>query len=73
MGGWATIYENDWAVPANAGLGTVAYAAYQTNAVNVADPTYWFPVPESVLTNRMIFNVDPAQTNVFYQLNYLAQ
>ncbi len=47
--------------------------ALQTNAVDVANAAFWFPVEGSTTTNRVIINVDAAQTNVFYRMNYFAQ
>lgn len=40
----------------------------ETNSVSVASPEFWFVVPGSTLTNRVIVTVDPAEMNVFYRL-----
>ncbi len=40
----------------------------QTNAVNVANPDFWFTFPGSAVTNEIIINVDHTGTNVFYRM-----
>jgi autotransporter-associated beta strand protein len=40
----------------------------QTNAVDVANPAFWFTYPGSSATNQVTVTLDPSQTNVFYRL-----
>ena len=40
----------------------------QTNAVDVANPAFWFTYPGSTATNQVTVTLDPSQTNVFYRL-----
>jgi autotransporter-associated beta strand protein len=42
----------------------------QTNSISVGLGSNWFDVPNSVITNRMSFTVDPAVGCVFYRLVY---
>lgn len=47
LGGFATIYENDWIVPVATGAGSTAYNGYQTNNAN---PAAWGAVSNVVVT-----------------------
>jgi hypothetical protein len=42
----------------------------QSNAVSVADSGAWYPVPGSTTTNQIILTIDPAETNVFFRMQY---
>ena len=41
----------------------------QSNAVSVANPNFWFAVPNSADTNQIIINVNPAASNVYYRMS----
>jgi autotransporter-associated beta strand protein len=41
----------------------------QSNSVDIANPNFWFTLPGSAATNRVIITVDPAKTNVFYRMH----
>lgn len=47
LGGFATIYENDWVVPVATGGGSFAYAGYQTNNTT---PSAWGAASNVVVT-----------------------
>jgi len=42
----------------------------ETNAVNVANTSYWFRVPGSETTNQVTAPVDPAKPQVFFRMVY---
>jgi hypothetical protein len=41
----------------------------QSNAVSVANPNFWFAVPNTAGTNQIIINVNPAASNVYYRMS----
>jgi autotransporter-associated beta strand protein len=59
LGGYATLGLNDWVVPAFAGLGSGAYAAYQNNTT----PSAWGTVSNVVLTANPSANINTASIN----------
>jgi hypothetical protein len=42
----------------------------QTNAVDLANPSDWYPYPGSVSVTNVNIAIDPKQKNVFYRLKY---
>ena len=42
----------------------------QSNSVSVVDSNAWFLVPGSTTTNQVILTIDPAQSNVFFRMEY---
>ena len=40
----------------------------QTNAVDVSNPSLWFTLPGSTVTNEIIINIDQSRANVFYRM-----
>lgn len=40
----------------------------QSNSVDLANPSDWYPIPETASETSYIINIDATQTNVFYRL-----
>jgi autotransporter-associated beta strand protein len=59
LGGFATIFETDWVVPVATGLGSIPYAAYQTNL----NPATWGVVSNVTLTANPSANVNNTTIN----------
>ena len=41
-----------------------------TNAVGLASPAAWYPLPGADLTNQITITIDPAQPHVFFRMAY---
>jgi hypothetical protein len=42
----------------------------QSNDVNVANPNFWFDIPNSQNGTNLVITINPASVNVFYRLRH---